>query len=220
MRNVLTANNLAIGVTCLVIGYSAATVLTFWHSDTWPEFFGTLTAASVAAIALIFGHYYQDRLARNRDREALTKARHAEAVDLCFWLRHCDYELEFIETALIRIQDKLKSDGKSSLAVSTETFRQIVTPNFHSDLLDRAKAASKLTPEISGLISADLYKTFTVADRIFLLKQAARDYQPTVEAIEKYIFVLGRRRAVLRDDAKLIEEYLIGKGALPRFPEE
>jgi hypothetical protein len=41
-----------------------------------------------------------------------------------------------------------------------------------------------------------------------------------LEAIEKYIFVLGRRRKALREDAKLIEEYLIGKGALPRFPEE
>jgi hypothetical protein len=220
MRNVPTTNSLAIAVACLAVGFSAAIVLTFWYSDKWPEFFGTLTAASVAGAALIFGHYYQDRLARNRDWDTLAKAREADAIDLCFWLRHCDYELEFIETALIRTQDKLKSDGQSSLAVPVEIFREIITPNFHRDLLERAKAASTLTPEISGLISGDLYKTFTVADRIFLLRQAASDYQPTLEAIEKYIFVLGRRRKALREDAKLIEEYLIGKGALPRFPEE
>jgi len=87
-------------------------------------------------------------------------------------------------------------------------------------LLQRAQTASKLTPEIAGLIAGDLYKTFTVADRIFLLRQAADDYQLTPEALEKYIFVIGRRRKTLREDAKLIEEYLIGKGALPRFPEE
>lgn len=219
MRNAFTAGNLAIAATCLALGFSTATALTFWHSDKWPAFFGTLTAALIAGIVLIFGHYYQDQLARKRDRDALMRQRDVEAIDMCFWLQHCDHELEFIEGALSHIRDRLQSEEKPSLEIPLETFREVITPAFYRDLLDRAKAAAKLAPEISGLISSDLYKTFTTSDRIFLLRQAPSDYRPSLEAIEKYIFILGRRRSALQEDAKLIEAYLINKGTLPDYSE-
>lgn len=210
--------NIAFGLACAALGFAAALPIVVFGSDKSPEFYGAFAAAIIAAAALLLGSFYQDNLTRERDEKLLQQTRNAEAIDLCFWLRHCDGELEFIESALKRMRDNLKSQGKLSLEMPLERFRGIIAPHFHEELLEKAKIASKLTPEMAGLVAGDLYKTFIVADRIFLLRQATDDYQPSLEAIEKYVLVIGRRREVLRRDALLIEEFLVGKGALPRFP--
>jgi hypothetical protein len=200
-------------------GFAAAILFVVPNGDKAPEFFGAFAAAIIAGVTLILGTFYQDNLTWRRDQKMRERDRNAEAIDLLFWLSHCDFELEFIASALGRIKEKLASENKNAIELPVDTFREIISPNFFGELLERAKAASKLPPEIAGLIAGDLYKTFTIVDRVFMLRQAVADYRPSIEAMEKYIFVVNRRKEKLQDDARLIEAHLVGKGALPKFPE-
>jgi len=209
--------NVAVCSAGLAIGYAIGTLLPL-DSESAPEFYGAFSAAFIAAAGLIFVTYFSDSLTNKRDEKLRADDRKSEAIDLCFWLEHCDHELEFVESALTRIREKLSLEGKTAVPIPLNQFKEVISSHFYGELLERAKAASRLTPEIAGLVAGDLYKTFTVVDRLFLLRQATSDYQPSVETIDQYIFVIGRRRKTLQDNARLLGEYLIQAKALPRFP--
>jgi hypothetical protein len=202
----------------VALGFALAFVFALPKSDKAPEFYGAFAAAIIAGATLILGTFYQETLKQEREQKREQKIRTTEAIDLCFWLQHCDGELEFIETALTRIRDRLANEKKMETSLSVDTFREIITSHFYGELLDRARSAARLPPEMAGLIADDLYKTFTTVDRVFLLRQAPEEYRLTFASIEKYIFLVSKRREKLQSDAELLESYLIGAGALPRLP--
>jgi hypothetical protein len=219
VNRLLTLKYLALGTACAALGFAAAFSLIFQSSEESPEFYGAFTAALIAGATLIFAAYYRDNLERKRDERLIARERMVEAIDLYFWLEHCDGELEFIAEALIRIRDQLALENKTTINISTDQFLEIISSHFYGELLERAKTAAKLPPEIAGLITGDLYKTFTIVDRIFILRHASDTYRPSIERFEKYVFVINRRREILQRAAKFIGEYLVKEGALPRFPE-
>ena len=183
-----------------------------------PEFYGAFTAALVAAAALIFGAYYQDHLARLKDEKARTEERTAESIELCFWLDHCDSELEFILKVLTRMKERLSNSGRK-IDMPLDQFREVISSHFFDGLLQRVRAASRLNPEIAAFVTSEIYRTYTTVDRIFRLRGASEDFRPTLEDLEKYIFVLSRRRAKLQTAARLIEAQLVENGALPKYVE-
>lgn len=213
-----TLGRIALHGASAALGFAAAFFFAAPGIDKAPEFFGAFAAAIIAAAALIIATFYQNDLNRRRDQDARDRDRTASAIDLCFWLNHCDYELEFIANTLAGIQEHLMAQGQTHSSLPMETFRTVISPRFFDDLIKRAKQAAELPAEIAGAITRDLYKTSTISDRIFLLNHAASDFRPSLKHIEEYIFLINLRREALQKGARAIAAYLMEAKALPDFP--
>ena len=200
------------------IGFALATALTFWKSNNSPQFFGALTASLIAAAALVFGAFCNDFLARKRDEDARIRERIAAAIDLHFWLEHCAEELNFIASALERLQKRLIQGNKSTIDISIDQFKEVIASHFYNELLDRAKEASMLPPEMAGFIAAEIYKVFTTFDRLYSFKHASDKFLPSTDQVGQYAAVTISHKEKLQRASILLEQYLIDIRALPRLP--
>ncbi|HEY0300687.1 MAG TPA: hypothetical protein VGC36_05115 [Rhizomicrobium sp.] len=205
---------LLIGAIVAALCAAAVAPIVIWGNAKTPEFYSTLVAAIVAAIAVVIGAQYQADLTRKRDDALRNEERVAEAIDLCLWLEHAADELDFVISVLARAIDKLASDGKSQVEMPLDQFRQVISPKFVDDLLVRARMATRLPPGLAGQVARTLYRTFHVADRTLLLRGASERYRPNKEQLEKYLFVLRRRAGLIRTASENIEIYLVTTGAM------
>jgi hypothetical protein len=210
----------AVSFASVAAGFAIATLVKFQGTDNSPQFYGAFAASLVAAIALIGGAFFNDSLSRSREEETRTRDRIAGAIDLHFWMDHCAAELDFIASALARLHAKLVSENKSAVDFSLNQFKDMISSHFYDELLDRAKSASKLPPEIAGFVTSEIYKAFTTADRILGLNHASEKFLPSTQQIDQYAKLVSMQKEKLKRTNSLVGEYLIQIGALPRFPDE
>jgi hypothetical protein len=205
---------LIVGLVVVASLFAVTMPVLVWGSDKAPEFFGAFTAAIVAAVAVIIATYYQADLTRRRDALLKKEEEISDAVDLCFWLEHAANEMDFIARTLGGIRGNLIASGKTHIEMPTGQLREITSAKFFDELLSRAQAAARLPKEISRQIVRTIYATLTVSDRMLMLRGATDDFRPSIENIDRYLFVLGRRTQEFRSAAVLIENHLVSVGAM------
>lgn len=218
MKRLSTIKFFGILLAGMALGFAAATAVSFWGKPNSPQFYGALSASLIAAAGLIFNSIYNDFSIRRRDAEATTREKTAAAIDLHFWLDHCATELDFIASALARLHKKLTSENKPTIDFSLEQFKEMLSSHFYEELLDRAKAASKLPPEMAGFIASKIYEAHTTADRIFGMNHASERFLPPTEQVDQYAKLVYMQKDKLKHANSLLGEYLIQIRALPRFP--
>jgi len=211
VRGVATGLALVAGGTVVVIPFL------FWGSSHAPEFFGAFTAAIVAAVAVVLGAHYQASLTRQRDDEIRKRDQTGEILELYFWLGHASQEMEFIADILDRMKARMAVSAQTKLPLPLQQFREITSSAFMDELLERAKAASKLPVDVSSVAVHVLYGTYTEADRIYRHRGATEDYHPPTEILEKYASVAHARAKKLEAASKEIELYLCTTKGMGRF---
>lgn len=204
---------LAAGAVWAAVGLAAAIPLFLWGSDKAPEFYGSFTAAIVAAIAVVLGAHYQAELTRRRDDEIARRERTAEATDLLLWLEHAIGEMNFIAQVLERLRDSSGEEGKLNMPLAQ--YREVVSPQFMEELKDRAKSCARLSPILAALVAPALYDTFLTVDRIYRFRGASEKAQFDRTQIEQHILVTKRRIEKLEEAQTKMENFLSGKG-LPK----
>ena len=128
-------------------------------------------------------------------------------------------ELDFIAGALTKLHTKLVSENKIAIGISPDQFKQIISSHFYDELLERAKSASKLTPEIAAYVAGAIYNAFTSVDRILVMRQASDQFVPTNDQVLQYAEIIRAQKTKLERANSLIGEYLIYIGVLPEFPD-
>lgn len=212
-----TLRYLAPGVPWASVGFILAIPLLIWGSDKAPEFYGSFTAAIVAAVAVIAGTYYQADLARRREDEIARRDRIAEALDLFVWLEHAVGEMEFIAGLLERFAEDLGDDD--TLQMSLERYREMVSAKFMDELRDRAKSAARLSPALAGIVAPILYDTFLKVDRIYRFRGASDHAKFGRAELEKHLFITRRRIEKLEEAQDEIGKFLAEFGSMPALRE-
>lgn len=184
-----------------------------WKSDHAPEFFGAFAAAIVAAIAVMLGAFYQAELTRQRDEALRTKERLASAVDLCLWLNHCVFELEFVADFLEQSSSKMAAEEIDALLWPIERLRQILSAPFMNELTARAKSASQLPMPLAVEISAVLYRAASEADRVHNLRGVSDTFRPTMDWLNKHEQLVRARVESLREAYEHLRQYLVAEKA-------
>jgi hypothetical protein len=179
-----------------------------WRSNQAPVFYGTITAAIVAASAVIAGAHYQATLTRRRDEELRRQEQFAEAVDLCHWLEHAVIEMDFISSVLLGIGDHLVNQSKPQLDWPLEQYREVVSAQFMNELPARAKMASRLPNDIARPVAHALYRTYSIVDRIHRLRGVPDSFRATADHVSRHQELAFFEVKHLRDAHDLVEKYI------------
>jgi hypothetical protein len=208
MIRFILSRTFLVGAACLALGFACAFPIAFWGTAKAPEFYAALTTALITAVALLLGYAYQAALGKRREDEARRRKEVGEAIELYYWLEHSINEMGFIEDVLVRMRDRATEDKESRIKLPADQFKEIISSKIFPELLARAKLASQLPPAISASVTRAIYGTFTISDRIFMLRGAGADFLPSVEDLEKFIVISQTRQRKLQSAADTVREHL------------
>jgi len=209
---------LAPGVLWAFAGFIFAIPLLIWGTDKAPEFYGSFTAAIVAAVAVIAGTYYQAELARRRDDNAARQSQIAEALSLFSWLEHAIGEMKFIEELLESFRDR--TGEEEALDMPADQYREAISSRFMEELRDRAERAARLSPALAAQVAPTLYKTFLAVDRIYRFRGTPANFKIGRQIIEGQLVVARRRIETLEQAQAHVNAFLASSGAAPTILDE